>query len=50
MSEQTYGGIDRATPKWWDPPPREYTEEELEILRRKLREAIDSFMKIPVDG
>jgi hypothetical protein len=50
MAEETYGGIDRTPTDWWHLPPREYTKEELEILERKLREAIDEFMKAPVGG
>jgi hypothetical protein len=45
VAEQTYGGIDRTTTDWWQ-PPRDYTDEEAEILLRKMREALDEFMKV----
>ena len=49
MAEEAYGGIDRTPNKWWksssDGPSREYTEEELELLRRKMTELEESMYR-----
>ncbi len=50
VDDQRYGGIDRTTRDWWRSPPGEYTEEELEILRRILREAEASLTIPDKDG